>query len=103
MHVPTHQDVHGNCQQIEDGTHAGNLCQQVACRRIQACPCTKLLFQEGVGADTTAMAVEGYEVFGSKITCDGYAEREYEGVPVGSKSLAWIADVAYTADVCGKY
>ena len=48
------------------------------------------------------MAVERHEVFGGKIAGNGDAEREHEGVPVGSEGLAGIADVRDAADVGGE-
>ena len=103
MHVPTHEDIHGNSQQIEYRTHACNLRQEIAGGGIQASPRAKLLLQEGIGRNRTTMAIERHEILGCEIARNRDGEREDKGIPVGCKRLARIAYVADAADICGKY
>ena len=49
VNVPTHEDIHRYCQQIENRSHAGNLRQKITCRSIQPGPGTELLLQKGIG------------------------------------------------------
>ena len=48
------------------------------------------------------MPVERYEILGGKVAGNGYRQREYKGIPVSSKGLAWIADIGYARHVGGK-
>lgn len=94
MHIPTHEDIHRNCKQIEYGTHSRDLGEQIACRGVKSGPRSKFLLKEGIGRHLTSAPIEGYEIFGCHIAGNGNAEGENKGVPVAGECLAWIADVA---------
>ena len=74
MHVPAHEDIHRDGQQIENGAHACNLRQQVAGRGIKSGPRAKLFFQKGVGRYGAAVTVERHEIFGGKVGGNGYGQ-----------------------------
>ena len=48
------------------------------------------------------MSVERHEILGGKIRGNRYRQREYKGIPVGSKRLARIADVRNARHVGGE-
>ena len=48
------------------------------------------------------MPVERYEILGGEVARNGYRQREYKGIPIGSKGLAWIADVRDARYIGGK-
>ena len=100
--VPAHEAIHRQCQQEEDGTHTGNLRQEVTHRGIHACPRAETFLQETISRHTPHVAIERHEVFGRKIRSHGNGQAEHKRIPVSGKSHARITQITDTAHVGGK-
>ena len=92
--VPTQQFIHGQCQEIKDGTHTGYLSEQIERRGIYPRPSSETLFKEAISRYTLLIPIEGDEILGRKEGCDRNGKTEHKRIPVACKSLTWISQIA---------
>ena len=99
LDVPPQQLVHGQGQEIKDGTHAGYLSEQIERRGIHPRPSPEALFQEAIGRHTLLVPVEGHEILGRKERSYGDGKAEHERIPVARKGLTGITQIADAAHI----
>ncbi|OPZ95293.1 MAG: hypothetical protein BWY71_02280 [Planctomycetes bacterium ADurb.Bin412] len=95
--IPAEQDTQRQGHQIHDGSHAGQLRQEIKHAGIDPCPGTETVFQVGIGGNLAGPAVVGHKEPYRDPGGNRQGKAKNKGIPIGSIGLAGQGQEADTA------